>query len=372
MADEITERLNNIILTEEEKDAVAIEYPDIQSRSQNTMPLVWGHPVGLQIKEIGWNFFQFIFKDKESKDKVWFATPWLYDKYLLNVHPLEPGLKSAFHVFNICNLWVQVWNILLHWMSKDVGRKIGHALGGTVDIVIPENGSKERRYMRTKVTVNINRPLPRRKLIKLGLETNWVEIRYENLPYVCYYCGMLGHNDRTCVQIEKDIRSRNLKSDQFGTWLRAKNHLLASDNQCRQGVNTNNDGHTRVKNHYFELVEGKGVAGSSKSLLNLAEGTTSVEMQPDIRKEDLQGDQMQPMEATNYGSREKESAEVWNNTGVGTSDGIKTNSMRGLNIGLEKNDVQEQMPVDENMLNDIIELQQNLLQVASQMQDAGN
>ncbi|OIT32393.1 hypothetical protein A4A49_13983 [Nicotiana attenuata] len=291
MADEITERLNNIILTEEEKDAVAIEYPDIQS-----------------------------------------------------------SMKDC----------------------EDVGRKIGHALGGTVDIVIPENGSKERRYMRTKVTVNINRPLPRRKLIKLGLETNWVEIRYENLPYVCYYCGMLGHNDRTCVQIEKDIRSRNLKSDQFGTWLRAKNHLLASDNQCRQGVNTNNDGHTRVKNHYFELVEGKGVAGSSKSLLNLAEGTTSVEMQPDIRKEDLQGDQMQPMEATNYGSREKESAEVWNNTGVGTSDGIKTNSMRGLNIGLEKNDVQEQMPVDENMLNDIIELQQNLLQVASQMQDAGN
>nr|XP_009764950.1 PREDICTED: uncharacterized protein LOC104216568 [Nicotiana sylvestris]XP_009764951.1 PREDICTED: uncharacterized protein LOC104216568 [Nicotiana sylvestris]XP_016511513.1 PREDICTED: uncharacterized protein LOC107828665 [Nicotiana tabacum] len=95
-------------------------------------------------------------------------------------------------------------------------------------------------------------------------------------------------------------------------------------------------------------------------------------MQPDIRKEDLQRDQMQPMEATNYGSREKESAEVWNNTSVGTSDGIKTTSMRGLNIGLEKKDVQEQMPADGNMLNDTIKLQQNLFQVVSQMQDADN
>ncbi|XP_070025680.1 uncharacterized protein [Nicotiana sylvestris] len=280
MADTITDRLNKFILTEEENDVVAIEYPDIQSSMKdcegvkNTMSLVWGHPVGLRIKEIGWNFFQFIFKDKESKDKIWFATPWLYDKYLLNIHPWEPDLKSDSQVFNICNLWVQVWNIPLHWLSKDVGRKIGQALGGTVDIVIPDNGSKEGRYMRIKVTMNINRPLPRGELLK-----------------------------------EKDIRSGNLKSDQFRTWLPAKNPLLSSDNQCRQGVNTNNDGYTGVKNHNLELVEGKGGARSSKSLLTLADDTTLVEMQPDIRKEDLQSDQMQPMEATNYESRAKESVE---------------------------------------------------------------
>lgn len=73
-------------------------------------------------------------------------------------------------------MWVQVWIIPLHWMSKDVGRKIGHALGGTCDVVIPENGSKEGQYMRLNAMMNITKPLPKGKLIKLGLEHTWVEL----------------------------------------------------------------------------------------------------------------------------------------------------------------------------------------------------
>lgn len=82
-------------------------------------------------------------------------------------------------------------------MSMEVGYKIGQAVGGTADVVIPQNGRKEGQYMSIKVMMNIHKPLPRGKLIKLGPETIWVDIRYEN--------GMLGHNDKACVQREKDL-----------------------------------------------------------------------------------------------------------------------------------------------------------------------
>lgn len=54
---------------------------------KSTMPLAWENPARLQIKEVGWNFFQFIFGDKKSMNKVQLGAPRLYDKYLLNVHP---------------------------------------------------------------------------------------------------------------------------------------------------------------------------------------------------------------------------------------------------------------------------------------------
>ncbi|KAK6774155.1 hypothetical protein RDI58_029394 [Solanum bulbocastanum] len=44
-------------------------------------------------------------------NKVLFGTPWLYDKFLLNIQIWEPGLKSTSSIFNVCELWVQVWNI---------------------------------------------------------------------------------------------------------------------------------------------------------------------------------------------------------------------------------------------------------------------
>ncbi|XP_055801627.1 uncharacterized protein At4g02000-like [Solanum dulcamara] len=227
MAEQIIDRFHQFALTEEEKETMSIKISDVLSSIKdcdvsllgnvisykrvnlqgvkNAMPVAWGNQTGLQIKEIGWNFFQFKFKDKETMDKVLFGTPWLYDNFLLNVHPWESGLKSTSSTFNVCDLWVQVWNIPLHWMSTDVGHKIENTLGGIVDIVIPANGSKEGQYIRLKVRINITKPLPKVKLIKLESETTWVEIRYENLPYVCYYCGLLGHNDKTCTQRAKDV-----------------------------------------------------------------------------------------------------------------------------------------------------------------------
>ncbi|KAL3352286.1 hypothetical protein AABB24_020369 [Solanum stoloniferum] len=133
-------------------------------------------------------------------------------------------------------MWVQVWNVPLHWISEDVRCKIGQALGGTVDVVIPGNGNKKGRYMRLKVMMNISKPLPRGKLIKLGGDTTWVELRYENLPYVCFYCGILGHNEKTFVQRAKDIRSDTLKRDPFGAWLKAENRVASADNQRHEGV----------------------------------------------------------------------------------------------------------------------------------------
>ncbi|KAF3669008.1 putative protein transport protein Sec61 subunit beta-like [Capsicum annuum] len=116
--------------------------------------------------------------------KVLFGTPWLFDKYLLNVQAWEPGLRNDSAVFNICELWLQVWGIPLHWMSREVGRKIGHSLGGTTDVVIPKNGNREGKYMWVKAMMNIDKILPREKLIKLGHKTKWVEFRYEDMPYV--------------------------------------------------------------------------------------------------------------------------------------------------------------------------------------------
>lgn len=54
--------------------------------------------------------------------------------------------------------------------------------------------------------INITKTLYRGKLIKLGVENTLVELRYEKLPYVCYYCSMLEHNERTWVVRKKDIQ----------------------------------------------------------------------------------------------------------------------------------------------------------------------
>ncbi|KAH0700181.1 hypothetical protein KY284_014396 [Solanum tuberosum] len=174
-------------------------------------------------------------------DNIRLGTPWLYDRYLLNVHPWELRLKSDSVVFNECNMWDQVWNVPLHRMSGDVGRKIGQTLRGTIDVVIPGNRSKEERYRRLKVTMNISKPLPK------------------------------GLNEKTCVQRAKDIRSDTLKNDQFGAWLNAENRVASADYQRHKIVHST-EGHNLMKNKNSKLIEGKRDVRTGKILIHIQEG----------------------------------------------------------------------------------------------------
>ncbi|KAH0635701.1 hypothetical protein KY289_035616 [Solanum tuberosum] len=122
--------------------------------------------------------------------------------------------------------------------------------------------------------MNISKTLPRGKLIKLGGDTTWVELRYENLPYVCFYCGILGHNEKTYVQRAKDIRSDTLKRDQFGAWLKAENRVASADNQRHEGVHST-EGHNLIKVKIFKLIKGKRDVGIGKSLIHIQQGVDS-------------------------------------------------------------------------------------------------
>lgn len=83
------------------------------------------------------------------------------------------------------------------------------------------------------IHTSMNKPLLHGKLIKMGLEEKWVEFRYENLPYICYYCGILGHIEKSYVLCEDDVRKGNIKRDQFGIWIKVKNHGVVGTNPRR-------------------------------------------------------------------------------------------------------------------------------------------
>lgn len=95
-------------LKEKEDEGIAIEVQDIKSsndecersllgkiwgskatnftRLENTLNQLWCKKRELKVMELSYNYFQFIFTNKEEKDRVLLKRPWIFDNQFVVVH----------------------------------------------------------------------------------------------------------------------------------------------------------------------------------------------------------------------------------------------------------------------------------------------
>ncbi|KAL5818562.1 hypothetical protein ACOSQ4_022404 [Xanthoceras sorbifolium] len=125
--------------------------------------------------------------------------------------------------FDLVEFWVQIHNIPLLCMNKEVGIFLGKQIGEFIDIDLGDSGDCLGKYLRVRILINISKPLKR--CIRIDLTGSGVEtallLRYERLPYHCFSCGMVGHSFCECptVPFHASVAYQDFK---FGSWLRAK------------------------------------------------------------------------------------------------------------------------------------------------------
>lgn len=190
---------------------------------KGAMMKLWQSKGLCKIVALDQNVYQFIFGKAEDREPILRGRPWLFDNFLLVLHPWTEHLCLDDPCFTISPFWVQVWHVPHHWFSLDTGRKIGKSLGSVKDVMIMESGGKEARYINVLVDIDLTQPLLRGIKLKYKTTEVWVEFQYEQLPIFCFYCGLIGHHERMCLKRKKDSDQDCLLSGQFGGWLRA-NH----------------------------------------------------------------------------------------------------------------------------------------------------
>lgn len=190
---------------------------------RSAMMRLWQHRGLSKVVALAPNVYQFIFQDAANREGVLQGRPWIFDNQLLVLMPWEENWNWKDERFNVSPFWIQVWHIPPHWMSIETGRKIGGLIGNVRDVMLMDTGGREGRYLKIQVDIDITTPLQRGTMLKYKMQECWVEFKYEQLPIFCFYCGQIGHNEKSCVKRKDDVVSNKVKNDQFGHWLRAEN-----------------------------------------------------------------------------------------------------------------------------------------------------
>ncbi|KAK7820360.1 uncharacterized protein CFP56_038980 [Quercus suber] len=106
-------------------------------------------------------------------------------------------------------------------MTTETAREIGETIGSVINSS-DESELKGGTFLRVRVRIDTTHPLCRGRKVTFeeGLE-RWVSFQYERLPNICFWCGLLSHDDKECEMWLKSKGSLTMEQQQFGHWIKA-------------------------------------------------------------------------------------------------------------------------------------------------------
>ncbi|KAL5837191.1 hypothetical protein ACOSQ3_014360 [Xanthoceras sorbifolium] len=140
-----------------------------------------------------------------------------------SVNVLGEGLDIARMKFDRVAFWIQIHNVPLLCMTKDIGAYLGGLIGEVQDVDLGASGDCLGKFLRVQVFVDANKPL--KHLLRVDLagtyEITVMVLRYERLSDFCCKCGLIGHVARECPAAGTSAASSSSAGLEFGLWLRA-------------------------------------------------------------------------------------------------------------------------------------------------------
>ncbi|KAL5767822.1 hypothetical protein ACOSQ2_014605 [Xanthoceras sorbifolium] len=111
-------------------------------------PKIWRTTQEVEIEVLWDNIFGFHFKNLVDRKRVMAGGPWSFDGSLLVLEELTDVGELSRLAFNRAEFWVQIHNILMLCMTKEIGRFLGNQIGVVREIDLGASGNCLGKYIR--------------------------------------------------------------------------------------------------------------------------------------------------------------------------------------------------------------------------------
>ena len=162
----------------------------------NKLNDLWRTLQGFTVIDLENDLFLVRFKSEIDAQYALTQGPWTILGYYLTVQQWTPHFDSS--NVNIENIvaWIRIPGMPLHYYHKRILRMIGNVVGKVIKIDYNTESARRGKFARIAVEISLKKPL----CSQFFLDGKLQNIEYENLPIICFNCGIYGHKNDDCPQ----------------------------------------------------------------------------------------------------------------------------------------------------------------------------
>ncbi|CAN0917618.1 hypothetical protein LINGRAHAP2_LOCUS30408 [Linum grandiflorum] len=172
----------------------------------------------ISIAGLEFGLCQFTFSSESDRQKILKKSPISTNKYFICLADWEPPTPQAVASLIHVPFWIHLCDLPRKYCTIKIGDKLGSLIGQVILTTICEDIASHRLFLRIKVVLNAARPLTTEIRASHNDYPIQSSVRYENIPLLCFTCGLLGHDKKHCP---RKLQPSSLVS-RFGPELRAR------------------------------------------------------------------------------------------------------------------------------------------------------
>ena len=162
--------------------------------------------------------------------RVMEGSPWLFRGAAVVMQEYDGFSNVLAYKLDKIPVWARIQGIPEGLMKKrELAKKVAKKVGDPIVVMVNEGRINPTPYLRTRVWLDLNKPLVRVVPITLKERIQYL-VQYEKLPSFCFYCGCIGHEVTECGD-----GTHEKQSCQWGDWLRVPFAPLSGREDQRGG-----------------------------------------------------------------------------------------------------------------------------------------
>jgi len=169
-----------------------------------------------EVTSIGKGYYEFVFTSIEDARRVRSVNSWLLNPGILKLFPWTRDFSPSLQNNTSVQVWMRIYGLSQEYWRKKIIFAIASSVGTPICVdSVTSKPAIERTFghhARVLVDLDVSNDLKYEVLVERKGFAFFVEFEYENLPEVCSFCKMIGHNASVCRKANKRVEAHKDKT----------------------------------------------------------------------------------------------------------------------------------------------------------------
>ncbi|XP_057775323.1 uncharacterized protein LOC130994294 [Salvia miltiorrhiza] len=172
--------------------------PRFASDLYSELNSLWNPTCPWQIIPLGRGFSTLKFSASEDSANAFAKSSWRLSTGILHFQAWVPNFVPYKATSTLSQVWIRVFNLPHEYWHPEVLSSIARHIGTPIIIDVISANVAVGHFARILVEIDVFADVPDVLDVNCGEKVFAIEFGYENLPYFCQTCNVVGHDTNVC------------------------------------------------------------------------------------------------------------------------------------------------------------------------------